>query len=358
MSRAALRELYDRKAFKPTPSIWELAEAHVSFAELGVDGAPEQAIESGLREGDGIAALVGGSGSGKSSVLAYVAKELAAARTAQGDRPFLPVFVPVAGRPDHASDLETFGQGVILEVLLSLKDSLDEHYREKLEEALSSEISRQRAGAKFIAKLASVIPGVRAEAGFELASDVVSVVGKARLDSRGGLKTLGDIVRARGYELVVVVEDTDALAYGDGDLAARFFTSIVRPLASDADVGVAIAIQTRWIEGEESLDAAQAAIERAVASTIMPVASSDDDARRMIEIVLDRRIARGLEDAGALGRRPASALFDDDALLVLGHELRTSGSFRRPLGMIRDALDRRADDLPDRLGRTDLLETL
>lgn len=351
MSRDALRELYDGKAFKPTPSLWELAETHVPFVDLGLDGAPERAIESGLREGDGFAALVGGSGCGKSSVLAHVAKELAHA-TAAGGRPYLPIFAPVAGRPEHASDLEMFGQGVILEVVLSLREGLDDYHREKLEAALGTEVAHQRAGSKFIAKLASVIPGAQAEAGFELASDVVSIVGKARLDGRGGLRTLGDIVRERGYELVVIVEDTDALAYGDHGLAAKFFTSVVRPLASEADIGVAIAVQTPWVEGESALGEATAALERAVASVPMPAVTSEAEARRVIRIVLDRRIEN------ALGESSATALFSEDALAMLGFELRTSGSFRRPLAMIRDALDRRADDLPDRIERTDLLETL
>src|SRR4051794_22009929 len=95
-----LKKLYEGKAFKPTPSLWEMAEAHVPFAELDVIAAPEESIQNGLTEGDGVAVLIGPSGSGKSSVLAYVAKTLAVTH-ADGPhvRPYLPVFVPVAGRP-------------------------------------------------------------------------------------------------------------------------------------------------------------------------------------------------------------------------------------------------------------------
>jgi AAA ATPase domain len=357
VSKNALRELYDRKAFKPTPSIWELAEAHVPFAELSAEHPPEQPIASGLREGDGIAALIGGGGSGKSSVLAHVAKRLAGDRTDRG-LPYLPVFVPVAGRPEHATSLDTFGQGVILEVLLALRDSLSEHHRRRLEAALGDQVTRHRSGSKFVAKLIAAIPGLRGELGFELASDIVSIVGKQRLDGRGGLKTLGDIVRARDHELVVFVEDTDALAYGEQDLAAQFFGSVVRPLSADTDVGVAIAVQSRWVEGDAALGEAAAALERAVTAAWMPVATSDTHGRQMVEIVLERRVLRALDEPAALGEPAVRALFSDDALQVLGHELRATGSFRRPLAMVRDALDRHAEDLPDRLERTHLLETL
>lgn len=106
MSSEVLRELYNNKAFKPAPSLWELAEAHVPFTELGIARAPEPIVRGGLVETDGLVMLVGGSGSGKSSVLAYVTAQLASETTGgRAPRRYLPIFVPVAGRP-HAADLD------------------------------------------------------------------------------------------------------------------------------------------------------------------------------------------------------------------------------------------------------------
>jgi len=357
MSAAALQELYDGRALKPAASLWELAEAHVRFAELGATPAPEPAVSAALAEGDGVAVLIGPSGSGKSSVLAYVARDLAATINAAG-RHFLPVFLPVAGRPEHASRLDVFGKGVMREVLFALHGQLGEHHREKLERSMADQVTHQSSGAKFVSKITALIPGLSGEVGFELASDVVSVVHRPDLDNHGGLKTLGDIVRARGYELVVVVEDTDALAFDETGAQARaFFRAVVRPLTSEVDVGVAIAVQSPWLDGERRLQEAMAVVERAVTAPRMPSPGSDASARGMVEAVLARRVERGLENPGSLGENPVAALFTDAALDALGHELRASGSMRKPLTRVRDAIDRRADTgMPDRLDVTDLLE--
>lgn len=358
MSARALQELYDGKALKPAASLWELADAHIEFAALDALPAPEAPVINALVEGDGIAVLVGPSGSGKSSVLAYVSKQLAQKATDDG-RPYLPIFLPVAGRPDHTTNLEVFGKGVMLEVILALRTGLGDHHRGRLERAMAESVSTQSAGAKFTTRLAAMIPGLRGEIGFELAQDVVSVVGKQDLDNRGGLRTLGDIVRARGFELIVVVEDTDALAFDEtGRLARDFFSSVARPLSSEVDVGVAIAVQGPWLEGDSALAEASALVERAVTAPRMPLPGSDLHAREMVEAVLERRIQRGLEDVGSLGANPSAALFTDAALGALGHELRATGSMRRPLSRVRDALDRCADfGMPEQLDVTHLLET-
>jgi hypothetical protein len=65
-----------------------------------------------------------------------------------------------------------------------------------------------------------------------------------------------------------------------------------------------------------------------------------------------------LDNPGALGDRPAVALFTDAALSALGHEFRTSGSIRKPLTRVRDALDLCADvGMPEQIDVTHLLET-
>jgi ABC-type uncharacterized transport system YnjBCD ATPase subunit len=157
--------------------LWELADAHIPFVDLNAAPVPEPAVMNALVEGDGIAALIGPSGSGKSSVLASVAKQLATAESRAGRR-YLPVFLPVAGRPEHASRLDIFGQGVMLEVILALRSGLDGHYRERLERAMAEQVTTHSSGAKFLTKLAASIPGLTGEVGFELAQDLVSVVGR------------------------------------------------------------------------------------------------------------------------------------------------------------------------------------
>lgn len=359
MSTTILRELYDNKAFKPAPSLWELAEAHVPFGDLGVPNAPEPVVRSGLLETDGLVMLVGSSGSGKSSVLAHVMAQLATERTG-GDSPrrYLPIVVPVAGRP-HAADLDAFGKAAMREVLLALKNSLPREYRERLERAMAKEVAIQHAGQKFNAKVAAKVFGVGPEVGYELGGDVTTVIGSSALDNRGGIKTLGDICRARDTELLIAVEDTDGWARSSPDDARRFFGSIGRPLVSDVDVAVVVAVQTPWLkEPGLVLPEVEDLRQRAVSVANIETPDSDERAAEVMAAILDRRIRRAVASPDALPEDVTRAVFAEDALLMLGHTLRANGSIREPLACIRDALDRHADGLPDQVERTHLLDAL
>lgn len=169
-----VQHLYDNRAFKPAPSLLELASAHVPFADLGgVVAAPEPRVRSGIEEGDGITVLVGGSGSGKSSVLACIASELAGSPTPAGRR-YLPVFVPVAARPAVADDLGAFGRAAAREVLLALRAGLPHEYRDRLEQISAPAVTRQQTGPKFNASLVGRVFGRSgADLGVDLGGDVV-----------------------------------------------------------------------------------------------------------------------------------------------------------------------------------------
>ena len=354
MSRELIQALHEVRAFKPAPSLWELAATHVPFAELDVDDPPEPRIERGLAEGDGIVVLHGECGTGKSSVLAHVTSRLSE-RATDADPPkrYLPIFVPVAGQA-AATRLDDFGRAAILEVLLAIKHSAPEEARERLETALGHEVVRQRSGAKFNAKLSAKVFNAGPEMGVDLAGDVVSVLGEHRLDNRGGIKTLGDIVRVRGFELLIGIEDTDAWARSrDGDATARtFFANVVRPLASECDVGVVVAVQSHWARLDEVRDLR----ERAVSVGTMPEAATPGHAELMIERILDRRIGFGLGDRH-VSDATARAVFTDDAVAMLANELFESKNVRAPLALVRDTFDRHADDPPSRFERQHLLDS-
>jgi AAA ATPase-like protein len=352
MTSELWRELYDQQAFKPAPSLWELAEAHVPFSELGARQAPEPRVRSGLEEGDGLALLVGAPGSGKSSVLAYVAARLAGSRSDAG-RLYLPVFVPVAARPE-ASDLDLFGRGVALEVLLALREQLPKAARERLERQLAEQVSRQRTPPQFNARLAARIPGLSSEAGVKFAGEIVTLAGRERLDNYGGLRSLGDLARAHGHELIVLVEDTDAWSSipSGPEVAEAFFAGVLRPLASDADVAVGVAVQPRW----EELPAFAELKERAVAAVPMPPVPRPPRATRVVAAVLERRVRRAV-GAEVAGEDVIERLLTPDGLETLASEMIERGSLRAPLARLRDTLDRFADGLPERLDREHFLET-
>ena len=349
------RELYEARAFKPAPSLWELADTHVPFAELGSEPAPETPVRNALEEGDGVAVVVGHSGGGKSSVFAYVAAQLTAEQvaTSSGHR-YLPLFVPVAARPDAVEDLGIFGRGAILETYLALSTQLDDVHRDKLRGAMADQVARERTAPRFNARLMARIPGLSGEAGMQLANDLTRVSGVERLDNHGGLRTLGDIARAYGYEVVLLVEDTDAWAgmRGGEQLAEAFFGRVLRPLTANVDIAVGVAVQSTWQDNPTFKELR----ERAVTAVEMPGFPAGEQTSRAVRNILARRAKRGL-DPEALGADPIRALFTDAAIDTLVAELVTSNSMRAPLTRIRDTLDRFADALPERIDRHHLLES-
>jgi hypothetical protein len=343
--------LHQNMAFKPAPSLWELAGAHVPFGELGVETPPEPRVRGGLEEGDGLVVLTGESGSGKSSVLAHVASELSRATTeTESPRRYLPIFVPVASRTDVATDLAAFGRATAREVLLALRGGLPPEYRDRLERLMADTVTAQQTGAPFNVKIGARILGTGGEVALDLARDVVTLAGAEVLDNRGGLRTLCDFARARGYELIVIVEDTDAWAVSDEglSLARAFFSTVLRPLVNEVDVAVAVAAHTRWSDVPELVDV----LERAVSAPVMPAAQTPDEGAGMVAKVLARRIERALDEP-----HPVGSAFTDEAIQMLGHQTWECRGLRRPLTRVRDAFDRHADALPERIGSEHLLDT-
>jgi hypothetical protein len=308
---------------------------------------------SALLERDGLTFLVGESGSGKSSVLAYVASQLAEESVVTvPPRRYLPIFVPVAARDEIATELPAFGRAAAKEVLLALRGGLPTEYQDRLERMIAKEVTTQQSGPRFNAKVVARVFGSGGDVGVDLAGDVVSIVGADDLDNRGGLRTLGDVVRERGYELIVMVEDTDAWASAaDGQgLAEHFFRSVVRPLANEVHIGVAVAVQTVWDALPEFADLR----ERAVTVAEMPSAASAEAATPFVTGVLSRRIARALGSDEYL----ATDAFTDAAIEMLARWTHESRGFRLALMRVRDALDRNADALPERIDTEHLLDAL
>jgi hypothetical protein len=361
MTRHLVRELYEGMAFKPTPSLDELAQAHVPFGEIGIAPAPEPVIANALREAEGMALLVGETGAGKSSVLAWTATSLAAQQTpTDPPRAYFPVFVPVAGSPADTADLDAFGRATMHEVLSALKGGFSGRDRKRVEEAMASEVSTHHVGADFNVKLHAKVFGTGVEVAAATARDVVGLVRDGRLDNYGGIPTLGTILRARGLELILIVEDTDAWAISAEslDLARSFFRGVARPLATDVDVGVALAVQTPWLSGDRELAEVQLLAEKALTCTPMPQPASEQEAELILERVLDKRIRRGLDEPEALGDAPSRAVFSAEALAELAREFFERGVPRAVLTYVRDTLDRHSGDLPERIELHHLLASV
>ena len=91
----SLRLLADRYAFESSPTRHDLGALHVPFDELTRNGQTEARLDAAVRRREPVA-LIGASGSGKSSVIAHVLGPLA-----EG---VAPLFVPLAAMPSETID--------------------------------------------------------------------------------------------------------------------------------------------------------------------------------------------------------------------------------------------------------------
>jgi hypothetical protein len=339
-----------KAAFKAARPLHELAELHVPFAELGFEAHPEEAVSGAIAEQAGLTLLVGRPGNGKSSVLARVANTLANA-PASADRSYLPLFVPVAPRGEDAADIGTFGKMTVASLLAAF-DDLGATDERALSGMTADQVTRQLPSHTFNADLAAKVFGTGLEGGVEVQGEVVTIskAGEAP-DEYGGLPTLAQLLRARGRELIVIIEDTDGWTMQTEDqgagLAQRFFGSVLAPLAA-LEVSVVVAVQTRWTETEE-FDALN---ERALRRVVLPSFEDENLAETTIRRVITRRL-----DWALGGSHDASAAITDSAARTLAATLRETGSIRTSLTLLRDALDQLDGNYPDRVDSEHLVET-
>lgn len=349
MSAELWQQLHSAGAYRTSLAPWELAHVHVPLGSLGISPAPEPALQDVLTRGEGVAMLTGPPGAGKSSVLAYTADQLAGQRGASGQR-FLPLFVSVASRGDVLDDLDRLGQEVIAELLSAMAPTLPKATQTRLRQALAAQVSRQHTPARFNAKLVAKLFGAGPEMGVSLAEETITTIGPERLDSYGGLKTLGDITRSRGHEMIVLFEDTDAWSNiaGGGDLAEKFFARLRSFI--DAEVAIAVAVQDHWLA---ELPSCQALEERAETSRAMPTLTRQH-AASLVGAVISRRAEWGLGSDSPSD--PPGQLFTPEALEALSDRLHAQQNLRATLAWLRNTLDRYHGALPDQIGRNQLLE--
>ena len=346
-----LERINGEGGFNPALDHDELADTHIRFRDLGADSDVEMHLDTAIRRGSGIVLVVGPSGGGKSSLIAFTTRELAGSH-ALGSPPrrFLPLYVPVAARGIDAADLRVFGQLAIRQLLSSFGATLKRRDIRRLERGAADAITRQPPSVSFNPKLTAKGFGLGGELGAQLAGEIVSITTEgATLDEHGGLTTLAHTVRGHEHELVIVIEDTDAWTITDEDqgrdLAREFFGHVVAPLIA-ADLTVVVAAQTHWDE----VDAFQAVAARAAARVELPTIIGRAQAVRAVACLVQRRAS------WALGREiPLEDVVTESAVEVLAARLGT-GSFREPLTLLRDALGRLAPTFPDRLDRGHLLE--
>lgn len=248
MSADALLALRDAHVFDPAPRHDELHLLHVPFDRLTGTQRYEAALEAALRRGERVA-LVGGSGSGKSSVIASVLNPLV--------EDLAPLPVPVAIEdPTVATSPVAFAGHLVRTVARYVEHAHPasaEDARERSRRTATQERPpRKERTARF--SLAPSWLGVRAE----LATELKTVSEQATMQRPGQqiideARAILDTVQAHGLLPVIVLDDTDkwlqvpGLPDPGGHLAG-FFSQVPRLLAEQLAVPAVLAVHEHYLD--------------------------------------------------------------------------------------------------------------
>ncbi len=234
MSLPQLEKLRQVGAFDPTQPRERLSVWHVPFDTLCGDQRTERALYEAIRT-NGRVVVMGGSGSGKSSMLAWTFREevldLALVR------------VPVSAEdPTVVGEPGRFAAHLVQTVarqarLLPKKDArrfLDSTKRESWTVAIRLGLPTWLATAGISAEIQSV-----AERLPRSAADQIEIA-----------STLMKTISAKGLTPVLVVDDADLwLSGGDHDkLVNAFFTRVMRSMCDHLTVPIVVAAHRRYLE--------------------------------------------------------------------------------------------------------------
>jgi len=236
-----LRDIRVRGTFRE-PQFADLGLEHVPFDELTSTNAVERPLLDGIRAGSS-AAVTGARGGGKSSVLAWVCRNL--------PDDHIPIRVPVVGMddPSDPSVLGSVALGAALEAARVDHVELEDQQQARVEHARADGVTRRPSGSRLGGKLGG--GPVPAEVSAELSSlETEYTRGAQPIDRLYGFDRLLGIFTYHGLVPVFVLEDTEAaLGAGTEDATRdRFFTSSLGLLIREVDTPTVVAVQAQYVE--------------------------------------------------------------------------------------------------------------
>lgn len=308
MSVELLRHLRRRYAFDATPGAHDLGVYHVPFDELLGGVRVEGRLARGVRAGERIA-VIGGGGSGKSSVIAGVL-----GATAEG---IAPVFVPLMGSaPELLTDV-THVIDRILDVVLGAARAaqrLEGDDVVRLRDHATAERTVERVGT---ASVELALPWMRPTLGREV-HELARSGGGLPIEDRIDLVT--DVLRrVSGHDLqpVLVFDDTDRWLAGRRRNAVPGFFGPVLRTVNELPASLVVSVNRDYEPRRDVL---------AHLDTVVEV--PDLETSSQLRALLDRRVEANVVDTG-FGGATAADVFDGRAVTALFQYYRRRGVYLR-----------------------------
>ncbi len=329
MSAEQVVNIANKAAFRPRSRLWELHELHVPLDRLACSEAYEQRAIARLTEGSCVA-VIGSSGAGKSSVIAWVCCQLPSSHFA--------LRIPITGVEDPGS------VGEIARLALSI--TLDEVV---LEATAQDELEKTRATSQTTTRTPS---GISAKLGggvipAEVSVNVASLREEFTRDRLGGdhlLALNGRLVPTlaeAGTTPVFVFEDTEATVGGadDRQRAEAFFAGPLSAFVDQVDAPTIVAVQTHLINGSRAFGRLAPVLE------LITIPLLSGRARNAIDTILARRTELAQPHAQLANIIDTPAL---DALTEFYTQ--SGGDLRRVLAAAHEAAEHAAADQAAQIG--------
>ena len=320
MSSDHLLALDAQDAFRPAGRFELLAQDHVPFDELMGHERYEQLLIRTVTGPEDLCMVSGASGTGKTSLIAWSCHHL--------PETHLALRVPVATLEDPG-DIRVLAGTIMAAAARSTPDLTDEQ-RTDLARTAADRITTRPAG-RFVS--GGTLGGGPVPASLKL--DLGSLYEEYErdglpVDGLHGLDRLVSIFVARDKNLVLVLEDTDAMAGGPGEQAERFMGAVL-VLSRELTAPVVVAVQDHH-RGDAYDRLRQAARE----ITIPALPEAEQALRRIIAHRLHR---------AELDNVPVDEIIDSPAVTGLVSVYDESHrNLRQVLAVMQFALDHAVDE--------------
>jgi len=330
VSGSVLQALAAKDAFKPVARFDLLANEHVRLLELGAADVDDM-LGRAIAKGSGVITVVGTSGSGKSSLIAYTAEHLPS--------DFVPIRISVSAATDAFASVPTFCRHCVdwlarmrFQELSEREHRAVERHVTPVESAVSTARTRgvtASLGVPIKALKTKVEANLSTQAGEQL--KYVDQGGDA---ADALVKTLDVFTSLTPKRLpVLLIEDTDHWASTPG-VADAFFDTVVRHLAKGAGIDAVVVCSAQ--PSYTALDGYKDIRGVLGAEIFMPVLPKPIEG---LSALLQSRMTADLDDS--CGVRDA---FSESALTALAKTYEVDVDIRRTLNVAHSALGQAAGD--------------